>query len=200
MIEFEKHERDSAIREKKEIEQLREEFRSEYMQMLDHKSSIKEYIDSTLMNQKYITSQIKHTDMLIQSRLFMDQRKQAQLQKDSHLKRTEVFNRETREKRKKELEKETQQQKVEFERFKEIFLLNDGDLNRFDEAQEFKELTGALDTKKNLEQSNYEKAATAERLKLKVKQLNEEKDVVASHADPRTRAQAKGHHEPRAGR
>ena len=73
MIQFEIQENKHTLKSTQEVLALKEEFASEYRELVNQKSDFAEYIDSTLMNKNYISSQIKNTDMLITSKLCFDQ-------------------------------------------------------------------------------------------------------------------------------
>jgi len=177
MIQFERDNLKEVESSCKQVSELQKEF-SQECRLLDYrKQEYASYIDSTLENQKYISSQIKNTDLFIQSRLMLEQMKHEKLARESMLKTVTERKRIDQKKRQKELEEEAQSLQEQFKKCEEIFLAGGSSPENFENSPQFKELMGNLDTKKNLDQAIYENELNIKDLKKKISNLKEDKDV-----------------------
>lgn len=160
-----------------DIEKVKEEYITEFISLIERKKDYADYIDSTLENQKIISSQIKNTDWLIQSKLLLEQKKNEKIAAEEkeikELHQKELADR----KRMEELTTQIDKLMIQYHKVQKVFASEGTDLEHFEESPSFKRLVDDLDRKKDLEQAIFENKMTLEDLHGQIRYLKTQKEV-----------------------
>lgn len=160
-----------------DLERVKEEYVSEFISLIERKKEYAEYIDSTLENQKIISSQIQNTDWLIQSKLLLEQKKNERFAATEKA----IMDRQQKEladnKRKQELSVQISKLMHEYNKVQAVFAAEGTDLEHFEDSPSFRRLIDDLDRKKDLEQALFANRITKEDLESQIKHLKAQKNV-----------------------
>ena len=160
-----------------DFEKIKDEYIQEFISLYERKKEYADYIDNTLENQKIISSQIKNTDWLIQSKLLLEQKKnEKQSAAEKEIK--DQQHKELADKKRKEvLKAQIDELMVEYNKVQNVFAAEGTSLENFEESGSFKRLVDDLDRKKDLEQSLFENKLVLEDVKNRIKNLKSQKEV-----------------------
>jgi hypothetical protein len=167
-----------------DIEKVKEEYITEFINLIERKKDYADYIDSTLENQKIISSQIKNTDWLIQSKLLLEQKKNEKLAAAEKAIKDQQEKELADKKKKEELSGQIDKLMVQYNKVQNVFATEGTSLENFEDSPSFKRLIDDLDRKKDLEQALFENKITVEDLQSQIRVLKAQKEVNARHQDP----------------
>lgn len=180
MTYFEDSELKETRKSNKDVENLTSQFIEEFRQLDINKREFASYIDSTIENQKYMSSQIRNTDCLIQSKLMLEQRKYEEMVRKLKEQENREKIKQSKQNRRRQLNAELTILQQKYTRFKNVFDMDeqdDIDLETFDETPQFKKFLGNLDIKKTLDQAIFENNIRMKDVKRRIKDMETEKKV-----------------------
>jgi hypothetical protein len=164
-----------------EVENLKEEFVQEHQTLEQNRMDYASYIDSTIQNQRYMSSQIRNTDYLIQSKLQLEQRKYETIVNKAKIEVEREERKKTDMERRRKIAEELLEYQYKYQLFRETFKLDDKDkvdIDKFDDTHQFKQFLGNLEIKKTLTQELLENQIRLKELKKKLVILGTEKKVL----------------------
>ena len=180
MTNFEHGKLRQTNNDNEEVENLTSQFIEEFRLLDINKREFASYVDSTIDNQKYMSSQIRNTDFLIQSKLKLEQKKYQEMVKRAQEDEQRDKIRQAKFHRQQELNEELANFQAKYSKFKAVFDVredDDIDLESFEETPQFKNFLGNLDTKKTLEQVIFEKEIRIKDFKRQIRDMKTEKRV-----------------------
>ena len=163
-----------------EIEKIKDDFVQEFISLVERKKEYADYIDSSLENQKIISSQIKNTDWLIQSKLLLEQKKNERVSAEEQAQKEMIEKVQEGRKRKEKLNSEFNELMVQYKKVEKVLAQEGTSLESFEESPSFKRLIDDLDRQKDLEQAIFENKIAVSDLQSRIRILNSQKEVASS--------------------
>lgn len=160
-----------------EIDKIKENFVQEFISLVERKKEYADYIDNSLENQKVISSQIKNTDWLIQSKLLLEQKKNERIAAEEHAQKQMIEKIQEGRKRKEKLNTELERLMEEYAKVEKVLAAEGTSLDKFEESPSFKRLIDDLDRQKDLEQAIFENKITVSDLQARIRILQSQKEV-----------------------